>query len=1199
MKNKIISFLLVISMLFSIIPYSSFAEGVDTGEKGEGQRLNYEVEAVGDTLYIKVPIDRSKIKLEKDGSKLTLKSMAMSSYSDRSANPVAGKVLSGLYATLVWQTIDWKNPVDFPFKCYLAIASPSNPRNNTKFAVSELINTAPQSEHITDESALNEFKTTKDYQDGDENLTFAALFEVKLQFNARVEAEQKPREPLTKDGKPANVFALIVTQLSMPVYTAEWYDNDETTRPDIKGLIVTPGNSKVPVDVFKNNLEYGRIAADLKHGQTYVYEKDMEGNLIGRFPIDKQFKSKGSLDPILLKRGDATMHMKAEFVSYQGAKSQITLGNRKGRIDKVSRKYYDNVKEQLVEVNSPEYFYFLIGDDNHMWRFQMREVLEVGFNTGAGFLNEAGKNADEKEKIAQVDNKDKQEIGHSEKLDNKDLEVTEYIKELYPRNASETDEAYKARVSEATQSQRVVKRPETKDLVGPDLKIGGSEIPTVFKGWSDVKQELSTDKSKLVVGNNEFYDEQGQLTEFGKKHLLVDDEDKITDAGKNFKFTEKETTLYAVYGKPETGTVKFEFKTDPTTGKTRTNLDAKLADLNNAEANKSYAVGKDYTLPALSDIEEEDGVWKFVGWDNPASSSPSTTASANFITMMLTAQVERAVAQASQTTKSIVKGENVFVANWKWEDKEKGTIEFKFTPETGLPSSLTVPTDSKEYYVGDKVTPKALTTTSVAGEKDGKKGTWSTNWKPSEITIKKGVNTVEIPWTFTEKDTAKISYKFLIQPKVVPDDYDLSKAPFKELEGTLEPKVGYVGDKVTAPNISKTYNEEIKFNEDGKEVTKKGTWSFVGWSNKTKTVDKVETKNEFTGTWTWKEAEKVTVKYVFNTNPADKNLPKELADLKPADGTEKIYETDVVAPQALNLNAEAVQKALVEKDKDGKVIGTWTAGNWSNPVKDDVNKTLTFTLTWTFTEAGKPAPQPEQPPMPDYNPWWPIWFGSTKTEVKKEEPKHLERHDAYIAGYPDGTVRPDGKITRAEVSAIFARLTENSAPANYSPKFSDVLAYDWFCDSVMKLSNKDIIKGYPDGTFKPNKSITRAEFAVIASKYIKNPKAADETFSDVPMNHWAKDAIAMVKAEGWISGYTDGTFKPDAPITRAEAVSIVNRMFDRAADGEFVREHGFEITSFGDLNTNHWAYYEMIEATHSHDYERIDKRTERWEKIVK
>ena len=267
--------------------------------------------------------------------------------------------------------------------------------------------------------------------------------------------------------------------------------------------------------------------------------------------------------------------------------------------------------------------------------------------------------------------------------------------------------------------------------------------------------------------------------------------------------------------------------------------------------------------------------------------------------------------------------------------------------------------------------------------------------------------------------------------------------------------------------------------------------------------------------------------------------------------------------------------------------------NFATPV----NSSITLYAKWTETVTPQPPTPPTPGPTPTPDPWWPIWFGSF--EAKKDEQKHLERHDAYIYGYPDGTVRPDGNIIRAEVAAIFARLTESSSPANYSPKFPDVLAYDWFCDSVMKLSKKDIIKGYPDGTFKPNQSITRAEFAAIASNYSKNPKAADETFSDVPMNHWAKDAIAKVKAEGWISGYPDGTFKPDAPITRAEAVSIVNRMFDRVADGEFVREHRFEIKSFKDLVENHWAYYKIFEATNGHDFVRdSNKIDEEWKDVT-
>ena len=332
------------------------------------------------------------------------------------------------------------------------------------------------------------------------------------------------------------------------------------------------------------------------------------------------------------------------------------------------------------------------------------------------------------------------------------------------------------------------------------------------------------------------------------------------------------------------------------------------------------------------------------------------------------------------------------------------------------------------------------------------------------------------------------------------------------------------------------------------------------------------------------------------TNPDDKT--KDPTIDQPYEGDKKITgkgepESKIVVdlPDGTQVDGEVDKNGNwtvdVPVDKPLKAGDTITAKQIDKFGKEKTATTIVIAKT-----------QPEPIPTPDYNPWWPIWFGSTKTEAKPE-PKLLERHEEYIAGYPDGTVRPDGKITRAEVAAIFARLTEKHTLAEFVARFTDVKSTDWFADSIMKLSGKDIITGYPDGTFKPNKSITRAEFATIVSKYIKNPKVANETFSDVPMNHWAKDAIAKVKAEGWISGYNDGTFRPDAPITRAEAVSIVNRMFDRAADGEFVREHRFEIKSFKDLVENHWAYYEIMEAVHTHDYERIGTRVERWEKIVK
>ena len=443
-------------------------------------------------------------------------------------------------------------------------------------------------------------------------------------------------------------------------------------------------------------------------------------------------------------------------------------------------------------------------------------------------------------------------------------------------------------------------------------------------------------------------------------------------------------------------------------------------------------------------------------------------------------------------------------------------------------------------------------------------------WTPTDHVATKTNN--KFTATATESFIMKHTFKLL--------DKDNNNAEITPLPEVLTKKLPV--DKTVAKGTTYTPDNFAPIKEV-KEGDKFYDYTFVKWEP-TSAKDEDMT---LIGTWTREQS--TSKKPIINpVKPEDKNITG-----KGVPGSE----IEVTIP-----GVKDPIKTTVEQN-----------GDWTVKVPEDKKLKTGEEIVVTQKELGKkpnsdntkvgeepkPEPQPQPMPTPEYNPWWPIWFGSTKTEVKKEEPKHLERHDAYISGYPDGTVRPDGKITRAEVAAILARLTENSSLANFVARFSDVKASDWFSDSIMKLSAKDIITGYPDGTFKPNKSITRAEFAAIVSKYIKNPKAADEVFADVPMNHWAKDAIAKVKAEGWISGYNDGTFRPDAPITRAEAVSIVNRMFDRAADGEFVREHGFEIKKFNDLTDKHWAYYEIMEAVHTHDYERIDKRAERWDKIVK
>ena len=204
-----------------------------------------------------------------------------------------------------------------------------------------------------------------------------------------------------------------------------------------------------------------------------------------------------------------------------------------------------------------------------------------------------------------------------------------------------------------------------------------------------------------------------------------------------------------------------------------------------------------------------------------------------------------------------------------------------------------------------------------------------------------------------------------------------------------------------------------------------------------------------------------------------------------------------------------------------------------------------------------------------------------------------ESHSAYISGYPDGTVGPDKTITRAEAATMFYNLL---ADKNGDTKaFTDVPANQWYAKAVMTLAGKGVISGYPDGTFKPNAPITRAEFVTMAMNFANAGKGTACSFPDVPQNMWYYGAIAGATQNGWISGYPEGTFGPDRYITRAEVTSVINRMENRAADMSFMMEHLKELRTFSDLSFGHWAYGSMMEAANGHDYTRADQNSyESW-----
>ena len=204
-------------------------------------------------------------------------------------------------------------------------------------------------------------------------------------------------------------------------------------------------------------------------------------------------------------------------------------------------------------------------------------------------------------------------------------------------------------------------------------------------------------------------------------------------------------------------------------------------------------------------------------------------------------------------------------------------------------------------------------------------------------------------------------------------------------------------------------------------------------------------------------------------------------------------------------------------------------------------------------------------------------------------------HFAYIVGYPDGNVMPNGNITRAEVATIFFRmLTDESRDEFWSQSsdYSDVTATKWFNNAVCTLSNGGIITGYADGTFKPNGNITRAEFATMAVRFFSASYEGESLFPDIDQ-HWAKDYINTAAYEGLINGYEDGTFRPNQPITRAEAMAIVNRVLDRHPDKANLLEDMIQWPD--NMDTEKWYYADVQEATNSHDYDMEGTEAEPYE----
>ena len=226
----------------------------------------------------------------------------------------------------------------------------------------------------------------------------------------------------------------------------------------------------------------------------------------------------------------------------------------------------------------------------------------------------------------------------------------------------------------------------------------------------------------------------------------------------------------------------------------------------------------------------------------------------------------------------------------------------------------------------------------------------------------------------------------------------------------------------------------------------------------------------------------------------------------------------------------------------------------------------------------------------------------TLTNVRTGVPDMLngDDHFAYIIGRNDGLVHPEAPITRAEVTTIFFRLLDpavRDSNLSTSNTFSDVNTNLWCNTAISTMTKLGIVHGRTATAFDPNAFITRAEFAAIAARFDKSSVNQMANFSDIN-GHWAALEISKAAANGWVNGYSDGTFKPNQNITRAEAMALINRVLNRVP--ETVDDLLSNMITWPDnMNTAAWCYLDVQEATNSHDYNRKSNGCETWIKLTK
>ena len=408
---------------------------------------------------------------------------------------------------------------------------------------------------------------------------------------------------------------------------------------------------------------------------------------------------------------------------------------------------------------------------------------------------------------------------------------------------------------------------------------------------------------------------------------------------------------------------------------------------------------------------------------------------------------------------------------------------------------------------------------------------------------------------------------------------------------------------------------EIEYLSTAKEPTKipkLEKYRFTGWYTDPDCTQKFDFTAPLESNWTevfagWEElkgglkvsktvsgnAASTTKEFSFTVTLDDETINGEYGDMTFKDGKAVFKLKAGESKTANNIPADIGYK-VVESDNEGYAV---TAKNEEGTIKADILTEVTFDNYRRKSSGGSSDPDYVPPSKDDDDKDKSIEI--VEPDVPMADALNDVDHFAYIVGRPDGNVYPETEITRAEVATIFYRLLKEDVRKELWTKenpYPDVNINDWFNVAVSVTTNGKIVHGYPDGTCRPNNSITRAEFATIAAQFLSSDYVGDDKFSDID-SHWAEKYINRAAQAGWIKGYPDGTFKPDKNITRAEAMTLINAVLGRTPDKDKFKDDMIKWPDNADASK--WYYAQVQEATNSHEYDRETKETaETWTNIL-